>query len=97
MSQEVEIDLEEILGEVEEMDLEAIRAELVKDKTKQRVASKKYYKPETAKKARQRKAARSKAMEAKLKEAGLYDQVVAQARELADQQLAELEVEVEVE
>ena len=88
---EVEIDLEEILGEVEEMDLEAIKAELIKSKTRQRVASKTYYNPETAKKARQRKAAKSKAMEVRLKEAGLYDLVVAEARELADQQLAELE------
>ena len=71
-------------------------------KVKQRVATKKYYNPETAKKARQKRAEQLKLMAEKAKGqpatapgyANLYEQIMAEAAVEADARLAADDVEV---
>jgi hypothetical protein len=82
------INLDSIQAEVANMDLEALKAAVLKAKVKQKVATKKYYNPEAAKRARDKRAAELKAMTELLRSKGLLDEVEAQARQQADEQLA---------
>lgn len=88
------IDLGAISAEVDGLSLDELKEQVLKAKVRQMVATKKYYNPETAKKTRLKAAAKMKAMFAKLKEAGLYDDLMKEAGEQADAQLAAEEVEV---
>lgn len=83
------IDLNAITAEVNQLSEEDLRKALVEMKTKQKVSTKKYYNPETAKAARQKKAAVFAAMVAQAKALGLYDQIDAEASEAAEAKLAE--------
>lgn len=85
----VNIDLAAINAEVDGLSLEDLKEQVLKAKVRQMVATKKYYNPETAKKTRVKRAAMLKVMFEKLKAAGVYDDVMKQAGELADEQLAE--------
>ena len=97
----MEIDVNELEQEIAKLTPEELKQQLLDAKVKQRVATKKYYNPETAKKARQKKSA-TLAAQAELaktmaatdpKYKNLYDQIMAEAAELADAKLAQDEAE----
>lgn len=84
---DVNIDLEAIEKELAGLTMEEIREQLVSIKAKQAINTAKYYNPETAKKARQKRSALIAAMTERAKKEGVYDQIVAAAREKADAEL----------
>lgn len=87
------IDMAAIEAEVQNMDLDALRKAVLDATVKQRVATKKWYNPETARKARQKKAAfLAKAREI-LAQKGLLDSVKEEAGRLADEAIAQEEPE----
>lgn len=88
-----EIDLDKINAEVEGLSLDDLKKQLLDAKVRQMVATKTYYNPERAKVQRQRRAAKIQAMFDKAKELGIYDQLMAEARDLADEKIAEKEDE----
>lgn len=92
MSTENVLDLDALTAEVNNLSEEELRAALVEMRTKQKVTQKKYYNPETAKKARQKAAAKMKAMVEAAKAAGIYEEIEKAASEAADAKLAEAEV-----
>lgn len=90
MATEVEgIDLASIEADISKLSKEELFKALVDIKSKQRIATKKYYNPETAKKQRQKRAAFAKALADKAKELGIYDEIVEAASEVADEALAD--------
>lgn len=95
----MEINLADIEAKAREavnsMTDEQIREIVLANKVRQKVATKKYYNPESAKALRQRKQAELRAMTEILASRGLLDEVNKQASALADAQLAELETEEE--
>jgi len=82
---EVELDLNAIEAEVGGMSKEDLIAELVKTRARQRAATKKYYNPESAKKARAKRSAKLKAMAQVAEQLGLTEQINA----LVDEAVAE--------
>lgn len=91
------INLDEIKAQVATMDMDALREMVTKAKVRQRVATKKYYNPETAKKARLKAAAQLKAAEEALKAAGLWGQVENEIKARVDEELGAAEAEAESE
>lgn len=89
----VDIDLEKIQAELSSLSQEDLVKQLTEVKMKQKIAQKKYYSPETAKKARQKRAALISAMEARAKQLGIYDDILAQAGKQADEALGTAEAE----
>lgn len=83
------IDLAAIEADVAKMSPEDIRKALLDFKVKQNVTTKKYYNPETAKRARQKKSAMQAEMVKLAKAAGIYDEIVAEAKTKAEEILAE--------
>lgn len=83
------IDIAAIEAEVAKLSPEDIRKALLDFKVKQNVTTKKYYNPETAKRARQKKAAMQAEMVKLAKAAGIYDDIVAEAKTKAEEILAE--------
>lgn len=92
---DVQIDLSAIEAQIATMSEEDIRKQLLEIKTRQRVMQKKYNNPETQKRARLKKAARDKAMVEAAKKLGIYDQILEEAKEAAEVQLAEQEADQE--
>ena len=92
-----DLDLSAIEASIAAMSPEEIRKQLTEIKTRQKVAQKKYYNPEVGKAQRARAKAKTDALVAAAKAAGIYDQVMVEAGKLADEKLAEQEVEEEVE
>lgn len=82
---EVDFDLSAIEAEVGKMSQEDLIAELVKTRARQRAATKKYYNPETAKRARVKRSAKLKAMAQVAEQLGLTEQINA----LVDEAVAE--------
>lgn len=89
----VDIDLEKIQAELSTLSQEDLVKQLLEIKTRQKITQKKYYNPETAKRARIKRSAVIKAMEDKAKQLGLYDQILKQAGEAADVQMGADEAE----
>lgn len=89
----VDIDLEKIQAELSTLSQEDLVKQLLEIKTRQKITQKKYYNPETAKRARIKRSAVIKAMEDKAKQLGLYDQILKQAGEAADVELGSAEAE----
>lgn len=93
----MEINVAELEAQISQLSPEELKQQLLDAKVKQRVATKKYYNPETAKKARDKRTATLKAQAELAKTmpatkegfANLYEQILAEANELADQKLAE--------
>lgn len=85
----VGINLDTIEAEVGKLSLEELKKQLLDAKVRQSVATKKYYNPEKAKARRQQVAAKFSAMVEKAKELGIYEDLMDEARELADEKLAE--------
>lgn len=83
------IDVAAIEAEVLKLSPEEIRKALLDFKVKQNVTTKKYYNPETAKRARQKKAAMQALMVKMAKEAGIYEGIVEEAKLKAEEILAE--------
>lgn len=83
------IDLDAIQAELGSMSEEDLRKTLLDMKVKEKVTTKKYYNPETAKKARQKMAAKKQALIALAKANGWFDQINEQANVLAAEKLAE--------
>lgn len=73
------IDLDAIQAELGAMSEEDLRKTLLDMKVKEKVTTKKYYNPETAKKARQKMAATKKAIIELAKAKGFYDEINATA------------------
>lgn len=92
-----ELDIEKMSAEINSMSVEDLKKQILDAKVKQRVASKKYYNPESAKKQRLKRAEELKQMVAKAKELGIYDDIMSQAQVEADAKLAAEEVEETVE
>jgi len=100
----MEIDVQELEAQIEKLSPEELKKMLLDAKVRQRVTSKKYYNPETAKKARDKKALVLKAQAEAAKNlpatdgksANLYEQILSEAAVLADQKLAEEAAEQEV-
>lgn len=88
-----EVDLDAMLKELEGKSQEDLFAELLEIKTKQRVQSKKNYKPEIAKKARLKRMAYIKALVDKAKAAGVYDKLLEAANKTAAEKLGSAEGE----
>lgn len=86
-----ELNFNELESKVQGMSKEDLIKALVDIKSKQAIATKKYYNPEKAKEQRRKQAAVREAMVAKAKELGIYDEIVKTAREVADEKLAEQE------
>lgn len=84
----VQIDFAELEKQVSSMTPEQLKAALLEIKVKQRVTTKSYYNPETAKKARLKRQAFNTALTEKAKELGIYDSILDEAREKADEILA---------
>lgn len=90
------IDIDALKAEVNGLS-DADLAELVLNtKVRSMVAQKKYYNPETAKRARLKAKAKYDEAVELLKKSGKYEAIMAQAKELAEERLAETEVEDEV-
>lgn len=87
-SNSVTIDFAEIEKQLAGMSPEQLRQALLDVKVKQRVTTKSYYNPETAKKARLKKQALINAMVEAAQKAGIYQQILDEAREKADEILA---------
>lgn len=85
---EFDIDLGAIEAELAKMTPEELKAQLVEIKARQKVATKKYYNPETAKKARLKKAAQVQAMMELAAKMGLIEQINKAATEEANRRLA---------
>lgn len=93
----MEIDIQAIEAELSLLTPEQMKQQLLDAKVKQKVATKKYYNADTAKKARQKKAEQTRQLTAKAKLmpatklgfANLYEQIEAEAKELAEAKLAE--------
>lgn len=88
-----ELDIEKMSAEIESMSVEDLKKQVLDAKVKQRVASKKYYNPESAKKQRVKRAAELAQMVARAKELGIYDDIMKEAAEEADAKLASEEAE----
>lgn len=97
----VNIDLSALEQEIKALTPEQIRAQLVELRTKQKVNQKKYHNPERAKAYQAQRNAKNKAMAEWAKTqpatepgfANLYAQILAEASEKADAQLATAAVE----
>lgn len=97
----MDINIAEIEASLAQLSPEEIKQQLLDAKVKQRVNTKKYYNPETAKKARDKRTAVLKAQAEAAKKlpatvpgfANLYEQILSEANELADAQLAEAEAD----
>lgn len=87
-SSTVQIDFAELEKQVSSMTQEQLKQALLDIKVKQRVTSKSYYNPETAKKARLKKQAFNNAMAEAAQKLGIYDDILTEAREKADEILA---------
>lgn len=83
------IDIKAIEADVAKLSQEELFKALVDIKSKQRIATKKYYNPETAKRQRQKRAEFQKLLSAKAKELGIYDEILEAASEVADEALAD--------
>jgi len=90
-----DLDLSTIEASIAAMSPEEIRAQLTAIKTKQKITQKKYYNPETAKRARVKKAQEINALVAKAKELGIYQEVLDEANSKADEALGAAEGEEE--
>jgi len=88
----VAVDLDKLKAEVAGISLEDARKQLLELRTRQRVQMKKYHDPEKAKAYRQKKAALNKLLVEKAKAAGIYEAILSEADEAADQVLAEADV-----
>src|SRR5260370_34009370 len=88
-----ELDLTAIEASIAALTPEEIKKQLTDIRTRQKVNQKKYQNVETQKAYRQKAAAMNKLLVAKAKELGLYDEITAEAKRRADEQLAEKEVE----
>lgn len=97
MASELGIDLSKFEEQLSSMSEEQLRQQLLDIKTKQAVATKKYYNPETAKKARVKRAAEVALMVETAKKLGIYDSIVAEAKTKAEAIVAEDEVSNEAE
>jgi Na+-transporting NADH:ubiquinone oxidoreductase subunit NqrC len=90
------INLDELESQIQSLSPEDIKKQLVELRTKQRVQQKKYHNPERAKAYQQKRAAKSKAMVEAAKALPatdsryktMYDQILAEAAEKADEILA---------
>lgn len=97
----MEIDIEAINAELSTLTPEQMKQQLLDAKVKQKVNQKKYHNPETAKRARMKKAAEMKALSERAKSlpatkpgyANLYEQINAEANELAQAKLDEQDAE----
>lgn len=95
----MELNIAELEAQVGQLTHEELKQQLLDAKVKQRVATKKYYNPEAAKALRAKKAATQKAQAELAKTmpatkegfANLYEQILAEANEIADQKLADEE------
>lgn len=87
-AQVVQIDFAELEKQVSAMTPDQLKQALLDIKVKQRVTSKSYYNPETAKKARLKKQAFNNAMAEAAQKLGIYDSILIEAREKADEILA---------
>ena len=97
----MEIDLAALEADIAQLSPEDLKKQLLDAKVRQKVATKKYYNADTAKKARQKKAAILKAQaelaktmpstDARYK--NLYEQIMAEAEEVAAEKLGENEAE----
>jgi hypothetical protein len=85
----VELDLDALQAEVSQMSEEDIRKALVEVRSKQRVQQKKYHNTESAKSYQKKRAAKIKLLAEAARKAGIYDAVLKEANEKADQILAE--------
>lgn len=94
---EIELDLAGLEASVASMSYEDLIKQLVEFKAKQKANTKKYYNPETAKKARLKRAAQISAMEKFAKENGMWDAIKAKIEERADELLGDQSEENEVE
>jgi hypothetical protein len=99
----MEINIAELEESIGKLTPEELKQQLLDAKVKQRVNSKKYQNSDTQKRARLKKAATLKAQAELAKSmpatepgfANLYEQIMSEAAELADQKLAAEEVEPE--
>lgn len=82
------IDINALKAEVEGLSEADLRELVLSTKVRQMVATKKYYNPETAKRARQKAAEKYNLAVAALKASGQYDEIMAQAKEMAEEKLA---------
>lgn len=82
------IDLDAISAEVDALSDEDKRKMLLDMKVREKFTTKKYYNPETAKKARQKQAAKKKALIEYAKANGWYDEIDTLATEQATEKLA---------
>jgi len=95
----MEINIAELESQISQLSPEELKQQLLDAKVKQRVATKKYYNPEAAKRQRDKRAATLKAQAELAKGmpatvpgyANLYEQILAEANDLADAKLAEAE------
>ncbi len=100
----MEIDIEALKAELESLSEEDLRKQLLDAKVRQRVATKKYYNPESARNQRLKRAEKLKQMQERAKGmpatdskyGNLWEQIQAEATAEADRQLAEEEAEQEV-
>lgn len=84
---EVQIDLEAIRGEVAEISDEAVREQLVALRTRQRVAQKKYHDPAKQKLYQAKNRERQRLMVERAKGLGIYEEILVEAGQRADEQL----------
>lgn len=82
------IDLDAIQADIGKMSEEDLRKTLLDMKVKEKVATGKYYNPETAKKARLKAAATKKAIVELAKKNGWFDAIDAEAKKTADAEIA---------
>lgn len=92
MSTVANIDFEKLQAEVSNLPDEEVRKQLLELRTKQRVNQKKYHNPERAKAYHAKRNAAIKAMVERAKAMGIYDQILAEAKEKADELIEEQEI-----
>jgi len=88
MPENVELDIAALQAELANLSEEDLRAQLIEYKTKQKVATKKYSNPQTAKAYRDRVAAKRKLMTEMAEKLGLMDAINAEANKRAEAKLA---------
>lgn len=85
---DVTIDFAALEAELAKMSPEELKAQLIDLKTKQKIATKKYYNPEAAAKQRKIREAKNKAMVELAKKLGLFEAIDAEATKRATAKLA---------
>lgn len=92
MAEDIIIDTAALQAEIDSLDVEALKEQLLDIRVRAKVAQKKYYNADNAKKYAAKARERAKLLKAAAERAGILDEIEEEAGRLADEKLAEASV-----